>query len=329
MEGVVAFNSTIIMQTLTLIKICPEIELAHLYEHIYLRQVVRLFKKRKLLNYFDYAYRGKTYHGGFIWIEIILYSKEAKNAIKDIQFLKLSFDTNNIESSLKEITAEKKVMFSGKDNESAIKYLQQIDTTPWYPIDQFSSFDAHGHRRSRKLMWATNTTAKTRQLRCELLLDNSYASSSRELLPLFRIVASAVLDNLANELAENSSYLMATNSPKQPSESGVKSGMIFRIWQKAEPDWTAILNTCKTGISDMLNAGFISKTQLFLRDDVVGQEQALIDELDIYENSQVLIGKIGWQTIATKDNILSILKHTTIRLTKGHEAKTLKITDLV
>lgn len=296
---------------------------------IYLRQVVRLFKERKLLNYLDYAYRGKTYHGGFIWVEIILYSEEAKNAINDIQFLKLSFDNNSIENSLKEIIAEKKVIFSGKDNESVIKYLQQIDATPWCPIEQFSSFDAHDHRKSRKLMWATDTAAKTRQLRCELLLDNSYASSNRELLPLFRIVASAILDNLASELAENNSYLMTTNSPKQPLESGIKSGMIFRIWQKAEPDWITILNTCKTGISDMLNAGFISKTQLLLRDDVVDQEQALIDELDIYENSLVLIGKIGWQTIATKDNILSILKHTTLRLTKGREARTLKIADLL
>ncbi|MGD8373481.1 MAG: hypothetical protein PVI21_01315 [Candidatus Woesebacteria bacterium] len=317
------------MQTLTLLKICPEIELAHLYEHIYLRQVVRLLKKRKLLNYLDYAYQGKTYHGGFIWVEIILYSEEAKNAKNDIQFLKLSFDNSSIENSLKEIIAEKKVIFSGKDDESAIKYLQQIDATPWCPIEQFGSFDVHNHRRSRRLMWTTSTAARTRQLRCELLFDNSFADSNRELLPLFRIVASAILDNLANELAENNSYLMATNSPKQSLESDVKSGMIFRIWQKAEPEWFAILSTCKTGISDMLNAEFVSKTQQFLRGDTVNQEQALIDELDIYENSSILIGKIGWQAITTKDNIRSILKHTTLKLTKGRESRVLQIADFL
>lgn len=318
-----------IMQTLTLIKICPEIELTHLYEHLYLRQVVRLFKSHGLLNFLDYRYTGRTYHGGFIWIEIIFYSKEAKGLINNIKFLKLSFDVNTIKSSLAEVIAEKKVLLGGKDNKAVIEYLQQLDATAWKPIEHFDSFDANSSRRSRKLVWTTDSVAKTRQLKCELSLDSSYASSRRELIPLFHVIATAIQDNLANGLAEKSNYFMITNDPKQPQDSSTKSITMFRIWQAVEPPGTVALSICKADIKDMISAGLIEKLRRLLTNTVTNQGWTLVNELDIYSNTLMLLGRVGWRTSATKKNIKSVLKHITLRLVKGREERTLRIANLL
>ncbi len=103
------------MSRIVLIKTCSEIQLAHLYEHLYLSAFVELCRTQGLLNYIDYRWYGKTFHGGFMYIDITLVSPEAHALEGRLYDLPVPCDQRTIEAAASEINAEKKKRIGGNE----------------------------------------------------------------------------------------------------------------------------------------------------------------------------------------------------------------------
>jgi hypothetical protein len=315
------------MKRVLLIKTSNEIQLAHLYEHLYLMAVVEFFKAHGLFDYLDYWFSGKTYHGGFIYLNIHLYSPAAEQLAGELSGLNPSFEQEAIEGAAVQIVAEKQHRLGG-DLELLEVALADLHNQPWQTMNELTLLDAR-RRRSRKVLWDTDAKVRTKEMRCELVLDTEFARRRKDLLPLFDVVAHVLLDNLANELTDSYYYHMIGTASTYTKQVA-KRTHTFRGWLQSVPTLTDELEACKLYVADMVRRGVAGRIAHFLQtsDYEAGEAVSTIpDELRLYEATGILVGAAGWHQIATESNIADILRRTSLQLTYGRERQQARLAD--
>lgn len=311
------------MSRLVLIKTCKEIQLAHLYEHMFLSAFVEFCRTQKLLDYLDYRWFGRTYHGGFIYIDIVLVSPAAQRLSSNIMELDVKINKKSIEKAVYEINAEKQKRI-GANESKLMAELRKLHAKSWQNRGDFLALDLRTLRRSKKVVWDSGITAYTRKLTLEVELNADFASQNRTLLPLFGIVARTILDNISSNL-DARCYYFAYKSGSTYSKT-IKEVEHLRRW-RGSPDSTDELEVCTHAVAESLTNGLVSKTANFLQDARFRKEHILPDELEIYEKCEVLIGDKGWQEAATTDNIMRILEHSTLQVIRGRKRDEIALTD--
>ena len=317
------------MKRLILVKTSPEVQLAHLYEHIYLMAVVECLKSHQLFDYLDYWFYGKTYYGGVMHLEVHLYTAEAEKLLPKLKRLDPSFDKDIIAGAVAQIIAEKGVRIGGNPNLFG-KALQELQAQPWQTMDALTSYTRF-MRGSRKVFWDTDIKARTKEMHCALILDNTFVQQRRELLPLFDVVAHILQDNMANLLTDNYYYHLE-GSTSTYTKQLAKRVCTFRAWLPAIARLTDELEVCRAFIVEAFHHNIMARTADFLQRVTYESYETMFitpDELKLYEATGILLGGAGWRKIATEPNIKILLQHTTLQLTFGRQRQSFRLDELL
>lgn len=298
------------MKRLQLIKTSAEVEAAHLYEHLFINSLMKLFRANGLLNYLDFRFDARSYQGGFIFINVLLISKNAQNLTDKIESLEIDVSESAISNAITQITAEKGIKFGG-DPRKLIEYLKLLSRQEWVKPAEFGLMDAAQIRRSRRSFWPTDKKARTARVRCSIVLDKKFAKSHRHLLPLFAIVADAVLDNVTMSLLDDLNGYTKFLETAAYDRKFVESVDIY--FEQAYFDWRKVVRNCEdTSIS--ICGKLPSILPGWLRN-----YDFLPDITDVFEKSQILIGEAGWNNIGTSDNINLLIRNSLLRIESGDQ----------
>ncbi len=317
------------MNRIILVKTCNELELAHVYEHLYLSALSALFKERKLLDYLDYRWHGETHHGGYIYIYVALVTPQAQKLAAELACLDLSFAWESVIDAVAEVEAESKKRIGG-NNKVALQELKKLHAQPWQTIDEFTYFDSKNMRRSRKIFWDSDQDAHTKILKSEFILDNTFVEENRIQLPLFRSVVRTLEDNVTHDLVREFNYYRLEGESTVYNKSTTKEGVAYRVRAKRDDHLENELDIYKMSITWALEQNFISKLVLFMQNRrQQGKELIGPDEVDIYKACGIFMGDKGWRETATEANIREIMKYTTLQLTFGREKQVVELASLL
>jgi hypothetical protein len=268
--------------------------------------------------------KGRTFDNGFVHMEVQLFTDAAIVAAEQIPTLDVPVDDAAIRGSLVEIIAEKRVRLS-RDSTRLRDALRELHAQPRIALDAFGQCDLKLLRRRRKALWITAAAARTRDIRCELTLDKTFARAHRELLPLFHVIGVVLLANLSGYLVEACHYHeydRESGRGHKPSESRT-----FRVWQAEGQPLTSAATVCHQAIIDFLARNIVARIVDYLWNCSYQQPFEAPHELQILEAYGILVGGACWRNLATADNVDALLQHCAIQLSSGREKLIIEVSD--
>jgi hypothetical protein len=316
------------MKRITLIKTAAEIQVAHLYEHLYCEAIRALFNESNLFYYLDYSCRGTTYDSGLVHIEVDAYTPDAEQILEKTNKLILSFNTTDLERVLAQIVAEEKHYVYGDDVSKVQKALETIQNSPWQTLESLTILDVHKLRRSRKSLWMTDKPAKIKTLSCDLVLDVDFAQKNRHLIPIFDVVAYIIQENLARELTSHAGYYREDN-PSTYTNKTAKVSQKLTAWARAIPKLTDERQITEVLVTRLFDAGIVQRISSFLMQSTYALTFEAPNETSLFEASGILVGAAGWHQIGTEENIREVLQHTTLQLVYGKEKQGFSLAALI
>jgi len=314
------------MKRLILIKQSRSIDLAHLYEHVFCRHVDELFSNNDLFPYLDYSLVGKTYYGGIIYIDLELYSNAAILLAANISSLDIKTDEAIISVAVDQLMAEKDSIFHSQGYEKVKEALRELHDVSWQDIDTVNLIDVKIFRRVKQPFYLSHVTnKKASNFTLGIILDSDFASSYSELLPLFRQVAWFITVVLQEKLSSSCGYYSFTDEfIRNKRITGQYN--TFKVAYITEVNINQNLEVCKKAIHKLFEHNAFSRFMSDLRNVSYYTDSYIAPNLEKnYEDTLMVIGSLGWQSIATDKNCDSILKHMTISLKCNKEIASLDV----
>lgn len=269
-----------------------------------------------LLDYIDYRWHGRA-HIGFVYVYISLISPEARQLKSELRQLTPDFSEDSLEKHYIELTSENKRVIAGyKDKVGPA--LQELHKEPWQTFESLTSIDTKNIRQSRKIMWEAARKARTKVIDCTISLNSGFASDNRALLPLFHVVATALLENIYIELNGRFSFYYQDQKNTYTNKVVCERDR-YRVWGISQTTLEEIIDACKEKIAMAVASDLVGKIAVFLRASDPARKNARTNELDMYEICHILIGNKGWQDIATKTNIRTVLKNIRVDVKTGKD----------
>lgn len=305
------------MKNIILIKFCNNIQLAHLYEHLFIKSINDLFYSNGLLKFLDYSLSGTTYNNGIIAVDCILYINDTKNLIAQIKLLQIDLGINNnlVDIALNQIIAEESFKIHVTNKDKLLNSLIELDKTPWENIEKLEIFNMKTARVKPDPIYLTKVPQKiTRKLRISLILDDIH---NNDILPLYSFLSQIIMFTLINKLTWHEGMYSST-------EMSMNKNLRFDCYLDAHRmisksiNIDEVLQMSKSVLNDLnktsINNRVIkSLTDLSFIDAICMQpdyERILLD-------TKILIGLRGWQQIATLSNMQKIYENISIEIKFG------------
>jgi hypothetical protein len=316
------------MKRLVLIKKSPAVQLGHLYEHIFWSHVDTLFYEHDLFPHLDYSLTGETYEGGIINITVELYT-EAAIALSDaIPALPVKLNEEMITTAATQILAEKEEPLASTGYDKVRRELEDLHAQPWQSIDEIGLIDTKDIRKKASPFYiAEGKPLPARKLTTSVVLDVKFARLHRELLPLFRQFAWLITSSFQGVLADTHGYYSDEDAYKN-TKGGVSVVNTFKVGnaKDIEVDVPATLETCLGIVSDLQKHDVFGRYMKELHAVSYYNRSDLAPNLERnYEDTLILIGPKGWQSIATEENGKLLLEHMSIEVKSGRDKGSRKI----
>jgi hypothetical protein len=317
------------MKRLTLIKLCNDPKLAHLYEHIYCYEIEHILGTHGLLSYLDYHYDARTYQGGFIHIPMFLFTKEADKMYDLLRDVNPEFDVGSVADAMAEIAAEQQIRIVA-DIDKVQAALRELHSEPWQDIETIANIDISSIRRTSQLLEYTydapvrdfKTLTVNIALRQNDLIDSSVS------YPLFYILAESLSNNLTQLLARKFGYY-GSESVFNYNNKGIKHVRKYKVLASRTSKLTTEQSDCRNWILEMLKAGYVRKVADYLQDASYEISLRAPNELAFYEVSDMMVGAQGWRDLGDEEKVRNILRHMQISLSTRNLVHTIGVEDLV
>ncbi len=311
-----------IMKNIVLIKQHPCVQLGHLYEHLFLRAVNEFFYRQGLYKALDYAAHGTTFEeGGVITVDIELYSDEAVAQTSAIEQLHIDFgdENKNVLLALYQIGAEEEWTVGITDGQKVLDELILLDQQRWQSIDELTVIDTRTIRRKNPPIYLTvDRQPKPRKLHVSLKHDKELNALQAA---LFNSVSRVLLLTVTNKIVEQYGFY-AGELRGTPSPLSVTSELlVFPIlWKDIDID--EVLISAEKVLNQMITPTTIER---------IAHDVGVVDYLDhsrlapdferILNQTRVIVGAAGWNSIATPDEIGAILAGAELVIKKGRQTK--------
>ena len=308
------------MQETILIKQCPAIQLAHLYEHLFCSEVDKLLYENGLFPYLDYSLSGNTHQTGIIYIKLEAYTGLAKDFTKDIENTKLSISDDALSVAASQLIAENEYAYTGSGIEEVKKYLEALDKLPWQDIESITSIDTKGVKRQGKPFYIdTNHPLPAKKMLLTLEVDNSTIQHSRKLLPLIRLMCFLISDTYENILSDKYG-LYSLDGEFKNTRKLTEYESIFKIPEGHPIDKEDVLRTISEIIVYISSSGGFKRFSSELTNISHKEASSLSpNALHNLTDTGVLIGSAGWREIASETNIETVVKSLSSSLRIGKE----------
>lgn len=317
------------MKNIVIIKSHPCVQLAHLYEHLFVMAVKDYFYQNNLYKLSDYALNGTTYEqGGIIEINCELYSSKAMEIAENIMAIKIDFgkDNKNVTHALLQMTAEEQNKLYVTDKQLLLAELRTLDATTWRNVEALSFIDTKGHRRKTPPIYLTDTKQPApRKLKLHLTLDGDFASTHRTLLPLFNIAARFLALTLTDVITKEYGYYAGELYGAQPVPS-MTSELLVAPRIANNVDLGLIAGHTKEILEQMTSAPVLEAfaDTLSSISYTTGSPEAPNLERIMHETG-IYIGTAGWQETATTRNLWQVLGKMDLELTFGHRRRSFSL----
>lgn len=310
------------MKQLVLIKPTKNIQLGHLYEHLFCMSLVELFREHKLYSYLDYHFEGMTFFKGYIRIEVTLFTDVALKLEKDIVALDPEMSEDTVDGALIQILAEKYADVEYRDQTSVFNQLRELQGQPWQEIEDVTALNTSTIRRTQTgLRLKSRSETMFRILHQDLVLDTDYANKDPQTAwPLFAVVADVLAANLREAITDNF-YCFSYEDTAVYSPSAVKETNRYITDRRQAEKLSDELSFSRELVHTMLTDGFVEKLSRFLLNASYELPRLAPNNTSIFERTGTLVGAKGWHEIGTEENIQQILSHTTIRYRLGKESQ--------
>ncbi len=317
------------MKSIILTKSHPTIQLAHLYEHLFVGRINQFFYDKGLFKYLDYTVAGTTWdNGGIIIINCDLYSKAAINLIDDIVQLRIQHEDGhkNVSRALTQIVAEEAYTIYVSDSQIVLDELEMLNQQPWQNLDSFSTLDTKTIRqKSKPIYLTTQLQSKPRELKLSLVLDEPFAKDNRRLLPLFNVLSHILLYTLSDRVsATTGTYVKKIGEPTKPTR--LTSRLLVSRQEIALLDLQDISivahKTIEHAVNDQTLQRIVeefSSVSYNLRPNEAPNTENMLRDCGI------LIGSKGWKDIATHENLSKLLSNMSMSIRFGKNTQTIKL----
>lgn len=313
------------MKRLVLIKSHTNPVIAHIYEHIFCYALEEFFLKNHMFTYIDYSYGAVTYRSGLIHITINLFTTEAQKISDEIRSITPSFDEDTVSVAILEIMAEKQIKIDG-DYQKLEGQLRKLHQLNWDEVNEVGFRDDIKRKRSHGVADEYDASGSDfREMKITADLNSVTVNSPRETsLPLFHIIAEAILNNLSDLLARDYAYHGYESYTTNYTASKTAMTRKYRVHKKQIDRLTTEIEDSEQLIDDMLEHGFIDKVIDYLSSVSYSAPLKAPDEMSLYEQSGILIGAKGWATLADEKLIKAVMNNLSITFQLGKNKITIK-----
>lgn len=305
------------MKHFTLVKYHPCIQLAHLYEHLFVTTVADYLYRHGQYKLLDYALNGATYDSGVIIISAECYAKTSAKLLQDLATMKTDFGEAPfylpISRALLQIIAEEpEAIFIG-DVDTIIGELRLLDDQPWQDLDSVELLpkDVHGDKKLLDLMYTTDQPAvKPRKIKLQLHLSDP----SIELRMLWRELVRFLNLSIGQKVCQEFGTYFTDESVKDSANSTtvvsiflVNSHILPAI--KIEEIAASVKHTLETiTMPEVLQrfANYLSLASCSANPNAAPDEDRILREFG------AILGSAGWKKIASVENLSKVLQATRI-----------------
>lgn len=312
------------MKRLILVKQSPAIQLGHMYEHIYCMRIDELFHSHNLFPHLDFALYGKMYHGGVLVIDVELYTTEAVSLIDDIKTLDVDLNQEIIMRTLSVMLAEMRQPIETTGYDSVVKGLSELQAQEWQTIDDLTMIDAKKIRRPAGPIYIIRgNTLPIFKVTSGVFIDREFASSNRELMPLFGQLARMIVSTWQGTANSLGLYSYDDEFTSNKQHEGLVNTFHAPRVRGVEIDVSEILEKSVADVQMLREAGAVERLVDELHrisyadhsDSAPGYERN-------YKDTLVFMGTKGWRQLATEKNCAALLKHMSIVVSVGRKKAT-------
>lgn len=308
------------MKTITLFKRIDDIQLGHLYEHIYCAHLADYFRENGLFAYLDYHLDGKTYYHGAVVMTLNLYTKEALSHEKALETLKISFDDEVIAAGLLQIFAEKYADVDTYDIDKTISELTKLHQTAWQTVTPKSNQDLKvSHFPLPSFTLRARSERQFGIIQQSVTVSSAYIHENRsQRLPLFIILSKAIRSSLQEDIA-NTSFCYSYEDQFITTNDSYKDINKYRIDKRENRKLSSEINTVNQLLDAMKAHDFSRRFASTLQSLTANSALAHPSGDEIMDKSGIIIGYKSWQSIATQPNIDEMLSQIKIEFKYGTE----------
>jgi len=307
------------MKRTILIKIGPNIHVNHLYEHLFCMKMIKDLNDLGLLRYIDYDYDARSYHGGFVWLNITNYSSKTNEIDEYIKSIKVDINEKSITTALNQIAAEK-LEIATIDKDYVVSKIKDMNEMAWSDINSFKYFNDKSIKRTSKGFYLSKipkSRIRILQVGAEI---NKNINKADYYVSIFDVIANRVVGILAEGIIDKFGYYPVESKTVSSSDTAKIYETLHLVKDPNVPfRLDNIMHEC-IGHSRLVSTnGLLDKIYIFLQNANYEILHSSPDPLAIYENTGLLIGSLGWKNMATKDNIYSVLNSMNIYIKFGNE----------
>lgn len=305
------------MKNTIIVKNHPSVQLAHLYEHLFVQRVNEFLYEKGVFRLLDYSLSGTTYEeGGIIVVDYGAYTKRAARYCNDIAKLSIEFgsDKDNVSKALLQIIAEESHTLRVKDIDMVIRELEGLNNSPWINIDSLVYINTRSIRAKNHPIYLTNEKAKKPQIsKVSISLDKDFSNNNQELIPLFVVLSRAFLSNIAPHFSKT----FAT----YPGEIYInnRGSTVLHEFHTAQNPYCVDFNATdlRHVAREVINNIVTSNLQRRICDDLThvsyfNNPESAPGYEHMITGTKILTGSEGWKRIATPRNVDLILTHSSI-----------------
>jgi hypothetical protein len=206
MPGPLNFSAIIIiMKKRYLYKLTPNVQVGHLYEHLYCHQLAQTFRQKGLFAYVDYSINGKTFYDGYVEIEVTFHNKHSLRYEALVDQLHILVNEDTISGGLLQIMAEKRVEVWDRDDEIIEMILSRLDAEKWQSSGNQVKEAAQASRQTEEGLEFIEKTQRNFLNITQVISLNTHAiaMNSHDASTLFAVVSAALRENLQDFFARS------------------------------------------------------------------------------------------------------------------------------
>ncbi len=301
------------MRVVTIAKKVKDIQLGHLYEHLYCDALAHEFRSRGLFAYLDYHVDGKTYYRGMVVIRVELYTQEAVDREHIVYDTKAAVEDDTIAGRLLQIMAEKQMGVENYDDTKAKRRLQQLNDMQWLSVDDAACEPMVANRTTKP---AFTLAARNRRnfgtIMQTIHIDKAYVDSEpAAILPLFVVLSKTIRSNLQEDLCASLQCYSCDDWFTKVAD-GYTDTNEYRVSRRQSTELSIEEEVTAALFRTMKQHDFVRRFAEHFR--TLDPQQTLtypnIDEM--IEKTDMFVGTQAWRQYATEDRIRDILAHTSI-----------------
>lgn len=304
------------MKNTILIKRHPSVQLAHLYEHLFLIKANELMNQRGFFKWVDYTLNGTTFdRGGVISVDFKAYNNAAADSLADILQIRIDDDEPLTIRSLMQIHAEEVYELKAGSLKAIRKQLRDIDSAEWQSLDALIVLNTKDVKRaSMPLHLTKNESSPPITTKVALEFHQEPAADNLLSYALFTIVARVILltatYNTAKETGSYSYQLYTQLSGKRV----VAELLTADRFRAHKPSLEGIVKQIQDTVSTMRCHDVFRRLATDLRNTSYYDNGAQAPDYEqILNDLGLLVGTEGWKTV-NEERIDDVLRQMSIRV---------------